>query len=40
MNYEVFTKPEKTDMSAQELEGLLLELEAFLYGNEQVNSDV
>jgi mRNA-degrading endonuclease RelE of RelBE toxin-antitoxin system len=30
----IYPKPEKTDMSAQELEDLLLELEAFLYGNE------
>ena len=28
----IYPKPEKTDMSAQELEDLLLELEAFLYG--------
>lgn len=30
----IYAKPEKTDMSAQELEDLLLELEAFLYGDE------
>ena len=29
----IYPKPEKTDMSTQELEGLLLKLEAFLYGN-------
>lgn len=34
----IYAKPEKTDMSAQELEDLLLELEAFLYGDEQENS--
>jgi len=28
----IYAKPEKADMSAQELEDLLLELEAFLYG--------
>ena len=33
----IYAKPEKADMSAQELEGLLLELEAFLYGDEQEN---
>ena len=30
----IYPKPEKADMSAQELEDLLLELEALLYGNE------
>lgn len=30
----IYAKPEKTDISAQELEDLLLELEAFLYGDE------
>ncbi len=30
----IYPKPEKTDMSTRELEDLLLELEAFLYGSE------
>jgi mRNA-degrading endonuclease RelE of RelBE toxin-antitoxin system len=33
----IYAKPERTDMSAQELEALLLELEVFLYGDEQEN---
>ena len=34
----IYPKPEKTDMSAQELESLLLELEASLYGNQQADA--
>jgi hypothetical protein len=34
----IYPKPRKADMSAQELEDLLLELEAFLYKDQQANS--